>query len=140
MDKFTSVQQHFSHLRCPNLNTDDSEPCHPAFRGLQEEVFELEYSTIEKLWFRILLVVMVLMLLGGIIFGALSGLALYIYLIGQYETDILLLLLFTLLGATVTVLIDQSSLTPKPEKSCSDKKLFTRIYNISFDCERTETV
>lgn len=43
-------------------------------------MFELEYSTIEKLWFRILLVVMVLMLLGGIIFGALSGLALYIYI------------------------------------------------------------
>lgn len=61
---------------CPSLSTDDSEPCHPAFLGLPEEAFELEYLTIEKLWFRILLAVMVLMLPGGIVFGAFSGFAL----------------------------------------------------------------
>lgn len=61
---------------CPSSSTDDSEPCHPAFLGLPEEAFELEYLTIEKLWFRILLAVMVLMLPGGIVFGAFSGFAL----------------------------------------------------------------
>lgn len=53
--------------------TADPEPCHPVFQGSQEAVFELEYLTVEELWFRILLVVMCAVLLGVLIYGALSG-------------------------------------------------------------------
>ncbi|GES65132.1 hypothetical protein P168DRAFT_322166 [Aspergillus terreus] len=51
----------------------DPEPCLPAFLRSQEAVLELQYLTIEKLWFRILLVVMNLALLGEVIFVASVG-------------------------------------------------------------------
>ncbi|PKY00557.1 hypothetical protein P168DRAFT_322166 [Aspergillus campestris IBT 28561] len=67
------VFESYSHARGLDSDTVDLETWRPSLSGSQEAFFELEYLTIEKLWFRILLVVVSMVVLGGFITGALFG-------------------------------------------------------------------
>lgn len=63
----------YCHLRGHDPDAIDLEPCRPSLTGSQEAFVELEYLTIEKLWFRVLLIIVSVMVLGGFIAAALFG-------------------------------------------------------------------